>query len=71
MDHLNAGQRGMAAVMVYPEAKHGGDASTPAVNPPIADVVAKTIDHRAAGPPKLVTPAAVRALNNGPLRQTF
>jgi hypothetical protein len=58
----------MAAVMVYPEVKHGGDASTPAVNLPIADVVAKTIDHRVAGagPPKLVTPAAVRALNNGP-----
>jgi len=32
MDHLNAGQRGMAAAMVYPEAKHGGDASAPPVD---------------------------------------
>jgi hypothetical protein len=24
MDHFNAGQRGMAAAMVYPEVKHGG-----------------------------------------------
>jgi hypothetical protein len=66
MDHLNADQRGMAAAMVYPEAKHGGDASAPAVDYPIADVVAITFDHRAAGAgpvlPKLVTPTAVRAL---------
>jgi len=44
LDHLNAGQRGMAAAMVYPEAKHGGDASAPAVDYPIADVVAITFD---------------------------
>src|SRR5258705_13035909 len=35
MDHLNAGQRGMAAAMVYPEAKHGGDASASTVDLPI------------------------------------
>ena len=52
--------------MMYPEAKHGGDASAPAVDYPIADVVVITIDHRAAGAgpvlPKLVNPTAVRAL---------
>jgi hypothetical protein len=60
----------MPAAMVCPEAKHGGDASAPAVDYPIADVVAITFDHRAAGAgpalPKLVTPTAVRALTNGP-----
>jgi len=62
LDHLNAGQRGMAAAMVYPEAKHGGDASASTVDLPIADVVAITIDHRGPVLPKLVTPTAVRAL---------
>ena len=69
MDHLNADQRKMAPAMVYPEAKHGRDASAPAVDLPIADVVAMTIDHRAAdaGPvlPKLVTSSGV---DNGPRR---
>jgi len=60
----------MAAAMVYPEAKHGGDASAPAVDYPIADVVAITFDHRAAGAgpvlPKLVHPDRSSGVDNGP-----